>query len=237
MSSDSDSEETPREYTMKEILAIEEELNKKEQAQETKQETKQEPQVETKKEQEPEVAKDRLPEKEELIEQIAKCQDQIKTSEPNFKTTSKSTMKRYGIPRLQKMLGELINHGVSRTYAVPEQKGASSSPPADPGAEMVANGLFQFNIMFASMAEQLTQQFPSPVVIDKGFSENLIKQRNELLCYYKAIYYEHKAVLDQYISPINMIIIINCNAVLPAIKSRSQLALEQAKVAQPLVSN
>lgn len=223
MSSDSE-EEDQLEYTVKEVKEIEEELNKKEEVKENIVEVNEEE----------DKAKERPSEKDELIDQIMKCQEQIKKNDKNFKSYSRSTLKRYGIPRLQKVLGELVNHGITKTFAVPEAK--ADRPPLDPGAEMVANGLFQFNMMFASMTEQLTMQFPSPVVIDKGFSENLLKQKNDLLCYYKAIYYEHKQILDQYISPVNMIILINCNAVLPAIKSRNQMLLEQAKNPPPLTS-
>lgn len=108
-----------------------------------------------------------------------------------------------------------------------EEPAPSARIPSMFAEDVGAKQLYMLNIMMGKVLEHGTNQVLSKnkrlnnYEID-GFSDNLQENREQLLECYAQIYKQYGQSLGQYLTPVNMVILINSQAFLGSVKAKSE---------------
>jgi len=151
-------------------------------------------------------ASKRLPQKEDLVSKIVDIEKKLKETDPTYKHTAPSVLRKYSVARLEAKLGELLNQGIGEIVSN-VSKGVNIEEEVPPSQISIAYGLFRLNHTAAIISEILIGKFTEFSI--KGYAQEIDSNQSELLKYYQAIAKEYEEVLGKYISPINMILMIN----------------------------
>lgn len=82
--------------------------------------------------------------------------------------------------------------------------------------DVAAESLFNLNKLFASALSAVNISCETGYDIS-GYSSNLDEKKSELLPLYKAIYEQHKLEISRYISPVNLIVLLNGQCLLTSV--------------------
>jgi len=152
-------------------------------------------------------------------------------------------LKRMTKPELKRLLAHLLENGVSEMSGntdrnicqdsgldyeeyeneyeqvpTPSRPQSNNVQPVRPSLsiDVGAQALFNLNKVFSTVIEKVNEN----VLIDhtnisvEGFSNNLEDRKEELLPLFADIYSQHAGELNQYMSPVNMILMINAQSLI-----------------------
>lgn len=150
---------------------------------------------------------------------------------------SEKTLKRMTKDELRRLLGSIVDRGISKakTWDNPEtvidevRRQSDNAKPSDntpqgekPKApeklnislDVGAKSLFQLNKLLSQVVENVGEYYSDETgVTVKGYTDDLDRREEELMEYYKQIYAEYGQDLAKYVSPVNMVILINTQCI------------------------
>ena len=96
--------------------------------------------------------------------------------------------------------------------------------PMNISVDTGAKSLYELNKMLSTILEKVSDSTLKPQTgyYIEGYTSKLEDKKEELLDLYREIYKEHASSISQYVSPLNMVVLINSQAVIGSIGKESK---------------
>jgi len=163
-----------------------------------------------------------------MVEKVLELQEKMNVDNPKTEATLKKLTKE----ELSRTLGKLINTGLSNYNPQSDEnilkdsgvKVETSNNSQLPSVEVGAKALYNLNKLFSSVIESVNanviQEYTN--VSCKGYGEKLDDRKDELIELYKQIYKEYSGEINQYLSPINIILMINTETLISVLQKEGE---------------
>lgn len=177
----------------------------------------------------------RKSEKGQLITDIIDCYSKSNLSPPSSKTLYKKSM-----DDLRKMLAGAIENGMNTIHNPSKQQiidELKDDPKykdvslADIPIDMASLSLFRFNFTLAKVLEKLVAYCEGDLGFNiNGYGDNLQLHKKELLEYYALLYKQYNVEINNYLSPMNCILMINAGAIFSSVKDKNEYLISKEEI-------